>query len=196
MFSNIALNLKNVVKAFVEDNKHCNDSQFIACCKINGILCHLKTYISGNIQNCGVLHLGIQIDTVLMIKDGDGEFDTRILYSKPIVSGKKMDEIDYEGFYEEIKKIIPQLKISKLKGKFVTDENEDLNTEELLNLLTHPNVELNTCCVCLNMCGGIEIVCGHNICIECIDKIKPTKDEDYEFDECIICPLCREPIAS
>jgi len=196
MFSKLATELKSSVYKYINDgSKENGDIITLTCCKINNISCMVKVIIGGKHKHPDTIHIGLQIDTMLDISDGSGDSDCIRLYFKWIVEDKKKDEINYEEFYEKVYAIIPTLRISKQKGKFLTADDISLVVaDEISKLFTHPNVELHTCCVCLEMCGGVIIECGHDICVECVNQIKPKKDEDDDDCERIHCPLCRQTI--
>jgi hypothetical protein len=191
MFSKLATELKLKVEKC--DGRKEGDIR-LTCCKMNNISVCVEVWIYHNTKEDWV-NIGLKIETCMAILGNDGDIDNHSLYCETIVKEVKSNEINYEEFYEKVYAIIPTLKISKIKGKFLTADDV---SDELCKLFTHPNVELTTCCVCLDMCGGVFIRCGHNICIECIDKLKSTKDEDDDDDDCSYsrCPLCREKIAS
>ena len=193
MFSKLASNLKSNVENHVVKE----DSRFniiLNNCKINNISCCVQVFITGSIAY-DFVNIALSIRTNLGIRDIDDDMNTREMFFKWIVDTKRKEEINYEQFYEEVYSIIPTLRISKQKGKFLTEDDSSLAVEEeITKLFTHPNVEIDTCCVCREICGGVKIICGHNICIECITQIKPKKDEEDEECFYIYCPLCREKI--
>jgi hypothetical protein len=108
-------------------------------------------------------------------------------YEKPSLS-------DYENFFDTIYKTLPKLKYDKLT-EMLTDK-PSVDCEELSKLLDHKNIEKKSCCVCLDMCGGViqKKECIHTLCLECFSKMKPVFDED-EYGERIHCPLCRQSIS-
>ena len=101
---------------------------------------------------------------------------------------------DYENFFDTIYKTLPKLKYDKLTEK-LTDKPM-IDCEELTKLLDHKNIEKKSCCVCLDICGGViqKEECIHTLCLECFSKMKPVYDED-ECGEVIYCPLCRQRIS-
>ena len=100
------------------------------------------------------------------------------------------DVAEYETNLEKIYKSIPTLKMNNRTNTFTTEP--ELDNEELALLITHPNVETKSCCVCFEL-GGFTTCCNHIVCISCIDKIKTSRDNDDE-GELILCPLCRVEI--
>jgi hypothetical protein len=114
------------------------------------------------------------------------------LFTISLAYNKKPNEINGNDIYNKIYEILPLLKINKLVGKFTIEDS--LDAEELTLLFEHPNIEINSCCVCLEICSNLLLKCKHIICIDCFEKILPKMNEDGD-GECIFCPLCREEIA-
>ena len=190
MFSKLASELEFTVNEFINPNKICSGKIHLASCKIDNVQCDVDVAIYFNKHNATV-SISLLIETSMTLIKENFDIDSHQLYSEKIIENKKINEINYEEFYEKVYVLIPTLKISKKRGKFITSNNTD---DELVKLFTHPNVELRSCCVCLDMCGGVYIECGHDICIECITQLKPKKDEEDEDHCSICCPLCRHNI--
>ena len=83
-------------------------------------------------------------------------------------------------------KTLQELIVKYVNSKFVYDKYdnkimiyEDYLEEECVRKLFHSNIE---CCVCYdNLLGNIKTKCGHDLCLECYNKIKGKKK----------CPVCR-----
>jgi len=203
MFSKLASELQERVNKYIQrEGKLSGTEEYrLTCCKINDISVCVDVWVYHNRPKDEV-NIGIAIETCMGMYVGNN-FNNHRLYTETIVKEVKPDKVNYEEIYEKIYDIIPKLRISKIKGKFLLSDDVSLAVaDELSKLFTHPNVELSTCCVCLEMCGGVITKCGHLICIYCITHLIPKKDEDEDEDEdedcCHYthCPLCRAKIGS
>ena len=83
-------------------------------------------------------------------------------------------------------KTLQELIVKYVNNKFIYDKYDnkimlykDYLEEECVRKLFHSNIE---CCVCYdNLLGNVKTKCGHDLCLECYNKIKGKKK----------CPVCR-----
>ena len=158
-------------------------------------ICGIACKSSIKITNYNVINIVYKItNRRFLILDNENDCNTCIeLYSNMLCYNKKSNEIKGTDIYEKIYEILPKLKLSKLNGKFILEEEDYLDTEELTLLYGNTNCEINTCCVCLDICSDIGLICKHIVCIACYEKLNITLNEDGE--ERCFCPLCRKEIA-
>jgi hypothetical protein len=173
--------------------RHTESSRFVLPIKkINDINVEVGLKIFKNFSG-GDMMMNFQITTNIYIHNSSNDCcEPKILYDETFKSTlSNFDVAEYETILEKIYKTIPILKMNNRTNTFITEP--DLDNEELALLITHPNVETKSCCVCFEV-GGITTCCNHIVCISCIDKIKPSRED--EDDGYILCPLCRVQIGS
>jgi len=90
---------------------------------ICGIAC--KSFI--RITNYNVINIVYKI-TIIVEDDCNRCIE---LYSNMLCYNKKPNEIKGNDIYEKISEILTKLKLSKLNGKFITEEEDYLDIEEL-----------------------------------------------------------------
>jgi len=160
--------------------------------KINDINVEVLLKIYRHYTN-GNMMIRFQIITNVSLFTSNDCCEPKLLYDEDFESTlSNFDIAEYETILEKIYKTIPILKMNNRTNTFTTEP--DLHNEELTLLITHPNVETKSCCVCFEV-GGFTTCCNHIVCISCIDKIK-TSPEDDDDGPTILCPLCREQIGT
>ncbi len=86
---------------------------------------------------------------------------------------------DIKVSLERMKKIIPNLKFSKLLGKIDSDKAKSFE-QICLNEFGPNFIESNECCVC-NESTITKTNCSHFLCVECWSQIRSNQ-----------CPMCRQ----
>lgn len=99
---------------------------------------------------------------------------------------------------DEFNKKVPTLEFHKLSGRILCPEKkEEYELAESLQkmIVRHENIIFKNieCCVC-HEDTKCETNCGHVLCYECCDNIKPTPNEDDPNESSIKCPMCRDPV--
>ena len=95
----------------------------------------------------------------------------------------------------ELKTLLPKLRFNRLKGKLTDkDETQDISQLFCVFLSDMKNVDtgVEECCVCSEK-TFTKTPCGHTLCIQCWERIKPTRVCGDEFSP--LCPMCREDIS-
>lgn len=99
--------------------------------------------------------------------------------------------------FDEAKVILKNIKLDNYVGKFVLhNENkhlDDLNYwSEAFKDVSHISLVGDECCICLQKFTATQTTCGHTLCLQCADQIKPINEDECDDDTKIIpCPLCR-----
>lgn len=98
--------------------------------------------------------------------------------------------------FEEAKSIIKNIKLDNYLGKFALKNNnrDDVTYwSDVFKNDSHIEFIGHECCICFQKFTATQTNCGHALCLQCADQIKPIQDED-EDNEIIPCPLCRADI--
>lgn len=104
--------------------------------------------------------------------------------------------------------IVPNLKFSKLIGKFITNSDTDILEIEAWNTILSKNsnikLKYEECSVCYEL-TKTKTKCKHPLCYKCWEKIienlngesEEDAEEDEEEEELIpVCPICRKSICT
>ena len=66
-------------------------------------------------------------------------------------------------------------------------KNIKRNIEEIIDSKLKPTVDRVECKICMDNDVSLILPCGHNICKDCYQKLKPS----IEFENAFNCPHCR-----
>lgn len=110
----------------------------------------------------------------------NGDDDRIILFKQELRKcSAQVSRKDIKVSLEKMKKIIPNLKFSKLLGKIESDKAKSFE-QICLNEFGSTFIESSECCVCAES-TITKTNCSHFLCVECWSHIKSRQ-----------CPICRE----
>jgi len=134
-------------------------------------------------------YVALDISSTLSFVDNDGDLcDHKLIHLT-----RNLDNLDVMHVKEKIHDLLTDAN-TLVYDKFNSSFKQPDDVIDFSFLSEFKNLKwLDECCVCHEQ-TNFKTCCNHTVCIECMSKIKPARDEDRECNM-IMCPLCREPIA-